>query len=103
MPDVMLQVEITQRLFGGLVLGFLEGFLELAVENVFFLAFSLPGIAELVFPFARLLRQDARGVADINVGGSLGRHHVRKHGSPYLEGQAYLEPHPKELMLRNHV
>jgi uncharacterized protein YbgA (DUF1722 family) len=31
------------------------------------------------------------------------RHHVRKHGSPYLEGQAYLEPHPKELMLRNHV
>ena len=31
------------------------------------------------------------------------RHHVRLHGAPYLEGQVYLEPHPKELMLRNHV
>lgn len=31
------------------------------------------------------------------------RHHVRKHKIAYLEGQLYLEPHPKELMLRNHV
>jgi uncharacterized protein YbgA (DUF1722 family) len=31
------------------------------------------------------------------------RHHVRRYRSAYLEGQAYLEPHPKELMLRNHV
>ena len=31
------------------------------------------------------------------------RHHVNKHKIEYLMGQAYLNPHPKELMLRNHV
>ena len=31
------------------------------------------------------------------------RHHVRVHHVAYLAGQVYLEPHPKELMLRNHV
>jgi uncharacterized protein YbgA (DUF1722 family)/uncharacterized protein YbbK (DUF523 family) len=31
------------------------------------------------------------------------RHHVERHGVAYVCGQTYLEPHPKELMLRNHV
>ena len=31
------------------------------------------------------------------------RHYVRVHDVSYLAGQLYLEPHPKELMLRNHV
>jgi uncharacterized protein YbgA (DUF1722 family)/uncharacterized protein YbbK (DUF523 family) len=31
------------------------------------------------------------------------RHHVARHGIEYLQGQLYLEPHPKELMLRNRV
>jgi uncharacterized protein YbgA (DUF1722 family) len=31
------------------------------------------------------------------------RHHVRQQEVRYLAGQVYLEPHPKELMLRNHV
>jgi uncharacterized protein YbgA (DUF1722 family) len=31
------------------------------------------------------------------------RHYVRVHGIAYLAGQTYLEPHPRELMLRNHV
>jgi uncharacterized protein YbgA (DUF1722 family)/uncharacterized protein YbbK (DUF523 family) len=31
------------------------------------------------------------------------RHHVRVHRVSYLTGQLYLAPHPKELMLRNHV
>lgn len=31
------------------------------------------------------------------------RHHVRRHAVEYLLGQTYLAPHPKELMLRNHV
>jgi uncharacterized protein YbgA (DUF1722 family)/uncharacterized protein YbbK (DUF523 family) len=31
------------------------------------------------------------------------RHWVRVHDVRYLAGQTYLEPHPKELMLRNHV
>ena len=30
-------------------------------------------------------------------------HYVRKYNSPYLEQQYYLNPHPMELMLRNHV
>ena len=34
---------------------------------------------------------------------TLFRHHVRRCGISYLAGQTYLEPHPKELMLRNHV
>ncbi|MEO8257989.1 MAG: DUF523 and DUF1722 domain-containing protein [Acidobacteriota bacterium] len=31
------------------------------------------------------------------------RHYIRVHDVSYLAGQLYLEPHPKELMLRNHV
>jgi uncharacterized protein YbgA (DUF1722 family) len=30
-------------------------------------------------------------------------HYVRKYDEPYLKGQYYLNPHPVELMLRNHV
>jgi uncharacterized protein YbgA (DUF1722 family)/uncharacterized protein YbbK (DUF523 family) len=30
-------------------------------------------------------------------------HYVRKFDGPYLRGQYYLNPHPAELMLRNHV
>ena len=44
-----------------------------------------------------------RGLVPLVVPLTLLRHHVRLHGAPYLEGQVYLEPHPKELMLRNHV
>jgi uncharacterized protein YbgA (DUF1722 family)/uncharacterized protein YbbK (DUF523 family) len=31
------------------------------------------------------------------------RHHVERHAIAYVQGQTYLSPHPKELMLRNHV
>ena len=34
---------------------------------------------------------------------SLIRHHARKFDVDYLRGQVYLEPHPKELVLRNHI
>ena len=34
---------------------------------------------------------------------TLVRHYVRVHDVSYLSGQLYLEPHPRELMLRNHV
>jgi len=34
---------------------------------------------------------------------TLVRHHVRRQATAYLQDQVYLEPHPKELMLRNHV
>jgi uncharacterized protein YbgA (DUF1722 family) len=42
-----------------------------------------------------------RGLVPLVVPLTLLRHHLRKHGVPYLAGQSYLEPHPKELMLRN--
>ena len=31
------------------------------------------------------------------------RHYVRKYDVTYLQDQVYLNPHPKELMLRNHI
>ncbi len=31
------------------------------------------------------------------------QHYVRKYNVEYLKQQAYLNPHPLELMLRNHV
>jgi uncharacterized protein YbgA (DUF1722 family) len=34
---------------------------------------------------------------------TLFHHHVRRLQVGYLAGQTYLEPHPRELMLRNHV
>jgi uncharacterized protein YbgA (DUF1722 family)/uncharacterized protein YbbK (DUF523 family) len=45
----------------------------------------------------------ARGLVPLVVPLTLVRHHVRKHGVEYLAGQVYLDPDPKELMLRNHV
>jgi len=34
---------------------------------------------------------------------TLFRHHLRRQTVPYLAEQTYLQPHPVELMLRNHV
>ena len=44
-----------------------------------------------------------RGLVPLIVPITLVRHHVRVYQVSYLSGQLYLEPHPKELMLRNHV
>jgi uncharacterized protein YbgA (DUF1722 family)/uncharacterized protein YbbK (DUF523 family) len=44
-----------------------------------------------------------RGLVPLIVPITLVRHHVRVHSVSYLAGQRYLEPHPRELMLRNHV
>jgi len=30
-------------------------------------------------------------------------HYVRNYGQPYLQAQHYLDPHPLELQMRNHV
>jgi uncharacterized protein YbgA (DUF1722 family)/uncharacterized protein YbbK (DUF523 family) len=43
------------------------------------------------------------GLVPLIVPVTLVRHHVRRFNVEYLAGQTYLEPHPKELMLRNHV
>lgn len=44
-----------------------------------------------------------RGLVPLIVPITLVRHHVRMLDLPYLRDQVYLDPHPKELMLRNHV
>jgi uncharacterized protein YbgA (DUF1722 family)/uncharacterized protein YbbK (DUF523 family) len=43
------------------------------------------------------------GLVPLVVPITLLRHHVRALGIDYLAGQVYLDPHPRELMLRNHV
>jgi len=44
-----------------------------------------------------------QGLVPLIVPITLVRHHVRRCEVAYLAGQTYLQPHPKELMLRNHV
>jgi uncharacterized protein YbgA (DUF1722 family)/uncharacterized protein YbbK (DUF523 family) len=51
---------------------------------------------------AASIEEYRRGLVPLVVPVTLVRHHVRRHGIAYLAGQRYLEPHPKELMLRNH-
>jgi uncharacterized protein YbgA (DUF1722 family) len=43
------------------------------------------------------------GLVPLIVPITLIRHYVRRFDVAYLRGQVYLEPHPKELMLRNPV
>ncbi len=50
-----------------------------------------------------VVRDYRLGLVPLVVPLTLARHHVRVHGITYLQGQSYLDPHPKELMLRNHV
>ena len=44
-----------------------------------------------------------KGVVPLSVPVTLIRHYARILDVPYLKDQVYLAPHPKELMLRNHV
>jgi uncharacterized protein YbgA (DUF1722 family)/uncharacterized protein YbbK (DUF523 family) len=50
-----------------------------------------------------LIDDYGRGLVPLIVPITLIRHHVTRLGVEYLAGQVYLEPHPKELMLRNRV
>jgi uncharacterized protein YbgA (DUF1722 family)/uncharacterized protein YbbK (DUF523 family) len=50
-----------------------------------------------------LIEDHRRGLVPLIVPISLVRHHVRRLRIEYLQGQVYLDPHPKELALRNHV
>lgn len=44
-----------------------------------------------------------KGIIPLIVPITLLKHYVRKYDEPYLRDQVYLNPHPAELMLRNHV
>ncbi len=50
-----------------------------------------------------LIEDYRNGLVPLVVPVMLVRHYVRLFDVGYLAGQTYLEPHPKELMLRNHV
>ncbi len=50
-----------------------------------------------------LIEDCGRGLLPLVVPLTLVRHYVRQFAVTYLQAQTYLEPHPKELMLRNHV
>ena len=43
------------------------------------------------------------GLIPLIVPATLVNHYVRKYDEPYLRLQTYLNPHPVELQLRNHV
>jgi uncharacterized protein YbgA (DUF1722 family) len=50
-----------------------------------------------------LLEDYRRGWVPLIVPLTLLKHHFRRHDIAYVSRQVYLDPHPKELMLRNHV
>jgi uncharacterized protein YbgA (DUF1722 family) len=52
---------------------------------------------------AQLIHDYREGLVPLVVPVTLIGHHVRRHEIEYLTGQVFLEPHPRELMLRNHV
>jgi uncharacterized protein YbgA (DUF1722 family) len=52
---------------------------------------------------AEAVEDYAKGLVPLVVPLTLLRHHVRRQGVEYLAGQTYLDPDPKELMLRNHA
>jgi uncharacterized protein YbgA (DUF1722 family)/uncharacterized protein YbbK (DUF523 family) len=52
---------------------------------------------------AELIHDYRLGNVPLVVPVTLLRHHARHLDVAYLNGQTFLEPHPKELMLRNHV
>jgi uncharacterized protein YbgA (DUF1722 family)/uncharacterized protein YbbK (DUF523 family) len=50
-----------------------------------------------------LIEDHRAGRVPLVVPMTLMRHHVRRRQVAYLAGQSYLDPHPRELSLRNHV
>jgi uncharacterized protein YbgA (DUF1722 family)/uncharacterized protein YbbK (DUF523 family) len=61
---------------------------------------AAPGVAQELHA---LIEDYGSGLVPLVVPLTMLRHYVKLHGVEYLAGQVYLEPHPKELMLRNHV
>jgi uncharacterized protein YbgA (DUF1722 family)/uncharacterized protein YbbK (DUF523 family) len=52
---------------------------------------------------AEIIGSYHRGLVPLIVPITMMKHYVRKFGETYLKGQYYLNPHPQELMLRNHA
>jgi len=89
---------------------FMQGLTAIATarRNTNVLQYILGYFRKLLDPASRaellgLIRDYHEGLVPLVVPITVVRHYVRLHGVSYLAGQTYLEPHPKELMLRNHV
>lgn len=102
----MAQQELLQRYEDGFMVAL--GFLATAKKNVDVLQHimgyfkkELTGAekAELL----ELIHDYHRQLVPLVVPLTLLKHYVRRFDQPYLREQTYLEPHPAELMLRNHV
>lgn len=50
-----------------------------------------------------VIEEYGRGLVPLVVPMTLLRHYIELHELPYVGAQTYLSPHPKELLLRNHV
>jgi uncharacterized protein YbgA (DUF1722 family)/uncharacterized protein YbbK (DUF523 family) len=90
--------------------GFMEGLAKLATvrRNVNVLQHMLGYFKKELDSESRhellgLIDDYRSGLVPLVVPITLFRHYVRRFDTEYLRGQTYLEPHPKELMLRNHV
>ncbi len=51
----------------------------------------------------RLIQAYRRGEQPLEAALALLRHHFRRHPNEYIEGQVYLDPHPRELGLRRNL
>lgn len=123
---LMAHSPVAYRELGRLVAGaqsLPRGELETSYESRFMAAMSIVATSKrhanvlqhMLGYFKRTLDADARteildlieehrqGHVPLIVPLTLLRHHVRRHKVEYLQGQTYLEPHPRELSLRNHV
>lgn len=90
--------------------GFMEALRHLATprRNTNVLEHCLGHLRKRLDPEARsamkgLVEDYRRGLVPLVVPLTLIRHYVERAEVDYLRGQVFLEPHPKELMLRNHV
>lgn len=66
-----------------------------------YLKHDLP--AEEKAEMQRLIGQYREGVIPLVVPLTLLKHHFRRHPHPYIDAQAYLQPHPEDLSLRNAI
>ncbi len=90
--------------------GFMSALSKLATpgRHVNVMTHMLGHFTDRLDPVARseilaVLDDHRRGLVPLVVPVTLIRHYVRLLKVDYLAGQTYLEPHPKELMLRNRV
>ena len=90
--------------------GFMTALTKLATpgRHVNVMTHMLGHFSERLEPTARneilgVLEDHRRGIVPLIVPLTLIRHYVRLLKVDYLLGQTYLDPHPKELMLRNRV